>query len=318
MINIALSTDENYAPHCLTTICSICENSNDELTFYIIYNKLEEKTIKIFSNFIKKYKNVNLFFIPLNFELLKELPFGRNDMPNVYVSLATYNRLFLAQIIPEDVKKIIYLDCDIIVKKSLKQMFETNIDNYAIAAVPDSLTYNLSTYARLQYSPDLGYFNAGVLLINLDYWRKHKVFSDFMNFIKHYPERISCHDQDVMNYVLRNSKLNLPFEFNLQEEFIKVDTTMIATDWKKLKEAASSPAIVHYSSRRKPWYKECNHPYKDDYLKYKSKTEYASLPLQHIRLNKKEKVKKVLSFFHLCNKPSPLTPRKYNTAFISK
>lgn len=54
-----------------------------------------------------------------------------------HVTIATYYRLFITQVLPLEIHKILYLDGDMIVRKSLKTLFEANIDEYAIGVVHD-------------------------------------------------------------------------------------------------------------------------------------------------------------------------------------
>lgn len=318
-MNIAFSTDNNYAQYCLIAICSICENNkNEQINFYILNETLSEINKKLFLNFIEKYKNKKIQFLSVPVYKTENFPIGKKYQVNKYVSIETYFRLFLANLLPESIEKIIYLDCDVIVRKSLKDLWNTNLENKAIAGITDSSTYKISTYNRLRYNPNIGYFNAGVLVINLKYWRTNNMFQKFLNFIKEFPERIVWHDQDVLNYVLKDCKIHLPFEFNLQDEFLKPEneSTMLYTDWDSMYKAGKDPVIIHFSSRRKPWFVECDSPYKDEFFKYKVLTPFKNAALLKRELNKKEKIKKLMSYFGLCELPAPIRKRNFNPEFL--
>lgn len=320
-MNIAFSTDNNYLQYCLIAICSICENNKgEELNFYILNKSLSDSNKCLLNDFIKKYEKVSVQYLQVQESDIKDLPIGRSDQINKYVSIETYFRLFLANLLPESVEKIIYLDCDIIVRKSLLDLWNVDLTGKAIAGITDSSTYKVSTYNRLRYNPKIGYFNGGVLVLNLKYWRENNCFNEFMDFIKNYPERIVWHDQDVLNYVLRNNKIHLSFEFNLQDELLnpEEETTMLYTDFEEMYKAGKDPVIIHYSSRRKPWFVECDSPYKNEYFKYRALTPFKNAQLLKRKLNKKEIIKKYLSFFKVCDVPPPIRPRKYNPEFVLK
>lgn len=317
-MNIAFSTDNNYLQYCLIAICSICENNKgEELNFYILNKNLSESNKVLLDDFIKKYEKVSVHYLQVQESDIKDLPIGRSDQINKYVSIETYFRLFLANLLPKYIEKIIYLDCDIIVRKSLLDLWNIDLTDKAIAGVPDSATYDVSTYNRLKYNPSIGYFNAGVLILNLKYWRTHSTTEDFLSFVKNYPERIVWHDQDVLNYVLREKKLSLNYKYNLQENFMFPEdrSLMLYTDWDAIYKAGKDPVIIHYSGPRKPWIVECNSPYKSEFFKYKLLTPFNNEKLLKIKLTKKEKIKKILSYLKICSIPSPIRPKKFNPEF---
>ena len=105
-----------------------------------------------------------------------------------------------------EVNRIIYLDGDIIVRDSLRELWNTNIDGFPLASIPDTENCTVSHYNRLKYPQSLGYFNSGVLLINLQYWREHHVLNDFLQIVKEKRPILRCHDQDIMNLLFRETK----------------------------------------------------------------------------------------------------------------
>ena len=135
-INICLSSDDNFAPYLLTTIISILKNANeeDEIYFYIIDNGIsqinKEKLLKL-----KAIKEFNISFASLNIEDIKKYTNWINMNKNSPYSVSTYSILSIPNLFP-DIDKILYLDCDLIVTKSLKELFDYDIDNY-LAIVAD-------------------------------------------------------------------------------------------------------------------------------------------------------------------------------------
>ena len=67
------------------------------------------------------------------------------------------------------------LDSDTLVLGSLKELWDTNLNQLALGGVQDTLSSNPSCFERLQYAPSYNYMNRGVLLLNLAYWRKHNI-----------------------------------------------------------------------------------------------------------------------------------------------
>ena len=103
-MNIAFSTDNNYLQYCLIAICSICENNKgEELNFYILNKNLSDSNKALLNDFLKKYEKVSVHYLQVQESDIKDLPIGRSDQINKYVSIETYFRLFLANLLPESV-----------------------------------------------------------------------------------------------------------------------------------------------------------------------------------------------------------------------
>lgn len=200
----------------------------------------------------------------MNAELFKNFPMSESYQTGHLSSMATYYRLYMTEVLPSFVSKVLYLDGDIIVRDSLKLLWNTDISGVAVAAVTDTANNTMMPYDFLRYSPSLGYFNAGVLLINLDYWRENRVLDTFLQFVREHPERLHSHDQDVLNYCFRNAKITLPIKYNVMTEFSKKD----AHNWlsweyeEQLEEAQKHPVIVHFAVAPKPWHSDCPNPYR--------------------------------------------------------
>ena len=207
-MNILCCIDRNYLMPLGVSMVSIFENNkNEKVTVHVIAKDFEDYHRSIINDIAKKY-NQHICFYSIDPNLLANLP--------VYDHLtnATYIRLFIADILPENIEKILYMDNDVIVNNSLRELWDTDITSHPAAAVLDSYTCDLEVYNKLHYDKSLGYFNAGVMLINLKYWRENKVLDLAMNYLKENYANILHADQDIMNYLFRENKIILPFKFN--------------------------------------------------------------------------------------------------------
>jgi lipopolysaccharide biosynthesis glycosyltransferase len=307
-MNIVYCTDNNYLKQCLISICSICEN-NENINFYILHNGLSQKNLIIMEQFLKKYATISVQLIEIKDSLFSSFPIGKENQ-TTYVSLATYYRLYLADILPDTIEKVIYLDCDVIVTDSMIQLWHTDVSNFAVAAVPDTNTYDIQTYNRLHYNPELGYFNAGVLLINLNFWRKNNITKLFLQCVKENYDKLQWHDQDVLNLCLKNNKTRLPFTFNFQEGFLRKQIPLFYIEWNEIFKVEKKPTIIHYTGSSKPWQSDCKNPLKTQYLFYKSLTPYKNDPLEDLpkKIIIKNKIRKLLSILKLCKAPVICNP----------
>lgn len=306
-MNIVCCTDHNYVMPTGIMICSVCVNhTNCNVKFHVICNDDvtdEDKTALI--NIACQYHH-SICFYPVNIEVPHSFTINKTEQPK-HITIAAYYRLFLVEILPANIDKVLYLDSDVIVRHSLQEMYNTDIHDYAVGAITDCFEGNIEYYNRLRYSPSLGYFNSGVLLVNLEYWRQNKILQEGIDFATMYPERIVYHDQDILNYLFKNKKKTLSLKFNLQNVHL-YKKIMISWEYEtELYEAINDPYIIHYTSSCKPWKKKCTNPYKNEFLKYKMMTQWKDTPLWKApKITWKLKIKKLFENIGLLPKtPSP-------------
>ena len=129
-------------------------------------------------------------------------------------------------------------------------------------------------YSRLCYSKEYSYFNAGVLLINLDYWRKHDIEPQIVSYLQQFPERLLYNDQDVLNAVLYQQRKFLPYRWNMQDGFFRKKRKIWKTSLPALNAEMPKAVIIHFTGGKKPWHDECVHPCKKLYLMYQDMTQW--------------------------------------------
>lgn len=274
-MNILCATDNNYAQHCYIMLLSLFDNNaSNQIDAYILVSNLSNENEAILKNLpTKALHKVHLIEVE---DKLENCPIREGD----HVSIVTYYRILAPTLLPNTIDKILYLDVDMIVCKDISDLYNSNIDGYAIGAILDSDYYSaIDKYERLLYPSSLKYINAGVLLINLAYWRDNKIMDECLEFIRKYPERCLFHDQDTINYVLRDRKQLLPLKYNFQTGFIRTDSIVEAQIKQEVYKVIQekSYAIIHYTFD-KPWNANFN-PYRGYYLHYKKLSPYAKVPV---------------------------------------
>ncbi len=265
-INILCATDDNYVPYCGIMLTSVFENNKDvDVHVYIIIDKpLADVNIKKFYKLEKQY-NAAISFLTIDKKLFDEWPLPDNS----HFTKAVYYRLAAAELLPKDVSKILYLDCDIVVNASLADLYNIDITNSSAAVVDDMCSGLDSNFTRLNYASELCYFNSGVLLINLDYWREYGIFSQFKKYVRNHKEHILWPDQDVLNAVLVDSKIHVGIEWNYQMGFLKQSYFDTLPTRLQDEVRSTQPKIIHYN-QSKPWnVAYYNLPYNDVWHHYK-------------------------------------------------
>ena len=259
-MNIALCTDENFTVPALVCITSIFENNKDEdCHIYVLTDGLSDKAKGKFSKLRKTY-NRQIDILTIDKGVFDGLTV------NERFPVSMYYRFLLPQMLP-NVDKILYLDCDIIVRHSLKSMYDTDLTDLAVAAVVcescDEVFW--TNFLRLE-TP---YFNSGVLLINLDYWRVNNVTKGLINWCNDNPKLCNLPDQNALNVVLKNKTIYLDYKYNYQEWwFGDLTNYMHYRRWDDIHKAGKNPVVVHFCEAEKPWFVECKNPFKSEFLHY--------------------------------------------------
>ena len=313
-MDILLSTDNNYTVPTGVLMTSIGIN-NPVCNYHILVDRnFTDENRQLLTSVAQSYSSTIAFYV-LPENLLEDLPFGKDNMPK-HVSLATYYRLFVTEFLPKDIHKILYLDGDIIVRKNIEQLWNEDISGYALGAVHDIDEFVHFITWRLPYPTDEGYFNAGVLLINLDYWREHNCKEQFQNFIHDYGDVIRLHDQDVLNSVFHDKKKWLPVEYNFQHGFIL--KYPVYSDALKDEVAAVkySPSIIHYTFG-KPWECHCSHPMRRVWFYYKKRSLLSRISFKS-RLKNLSLVENLKLYMRKYNYWIPFIPRNYHEHIILK
>lgn len=272
-MDILLCTDNRYVMPTGVLMQSIGMNMAEPILYHILVDEaFTQDSREMLKAEAAKFKSDCCFYV-IDKEVTKDLPFGKEWMPK-HVSIATYYRLFITKVLPADLHKVLYLDGDMIVTKSLQPLWMVDVTGCALGAVHDM--------DEMHNAPRLGlpdYFNAGMLLINLDYWREHDCLDAFFQYMKDNADKIVFHDQDVLNGVLENHVKWLPLTYNFQNGFILAPQHKrydVARYQAEIDGCKSEPAIIHYTVHNKPWNIACFHPYRDLWREYQKQTVWKS------------------------------------------
>lgn len=185
-----------------------------------------------------------------------------------YFGLTTYNRLFIPELFAGRTNHLIYLDSDMVVRASLRELAAIPLNGHVLAAVPGvSKSANHAKSLSLGHGQQAPYFNAGLMVIDPDQWVKEGIRDRCIAFGMEHPERIQLADQDMLNYVLAGRYQRLPLKWNVVTEYFSaVDgEDMDSLDGDELEKLRLNPAIVHFNGQFKPWHLTYKHPYKKDY-----------------------------------------------------
>ena len=271
-MHVVCATDNAYVMPTGIMLTSLFENNPTErLSVHVLTGGLSSVSKEQLMSIADTY-NQQLSLYTISDDRVKDCPINHAWQQPHIVSVATYYRLFLTDLLPQTISRLIYLDGDMIVRHSLRPLWETDFEDTSIAVVPDQTCHTSKPYNRLHYPMSLGYFNGGMLLVNLAKWRTSHLADRFAPYIKENRQKLRCHEQDVLNFLLCNDKKMLPLRWNAMEDtFLKPAHRMISWELDaEVEEAQRDPAIVHFTGSIKPWHRECHHPYLSDFMRYES------------------------------------------------
>lgn len=278
-MDIAIASDNNYAPHAATLICSICENNKENINVHLIDGGIEEQVYKKIESLKEKYTHLTIKrYIFTETDIRKRIGC---DLAHDR-SLSAYSRILIPELVDESIDKIVYLDADGIICSSIKELFEIDMKDYAIAGVLDVV--NCEKRLNIGLKLDDKYINSGMILWNLRKCREIDIVNKFIEFIKSKNGNVVAMDQGTINGTLKGNILILHPKWNVLTPFYQLSAEQLKRTYnlyeyysqKQLDEAIKNPIFVHfvpnYTSR--PWCKGCRHPLQEEYLKYRNMTEF--------------------------------------------
>ncbi len=265
-INIVTACDNAYVQHTAIFLKSLFKsNPNIKCRVFVMVpnNFVHRASLK---------RNLGRFGENIEF-LSADLSKASSLKVSHQVTVATYFRLLLDKLVPEDIQRIIYMDSDILVAGALQELWATDLENYAVAAAIDAIAdMEFSVREKIGLARTSHYFNAGVLLIDLRRWKNEKLGERALAFAVECPKRLTWWDQCALNHVLSGRFKVLAKEWNFQTDHLHCSEGG-KPSVEALRELAAAK-IVHFTGPLKPWYYFNEHPMKWLYWKLLRETEW--------------------------------------------
>lgn len=274
--HIVYASDDKFAEILGVSLISLFENSKDMdgIVVYILDSGVsaanKEKLISIFD----AYKRTGVF-IPatdISKKMSMEIELDRG-------SLSQYARLFVSSDLPADLDRVLYLDCDIIIRKSIKELWNLNLHGNVIGALMDAFSKHYRANVDLHERDVM--FNSGVMLIDLEKWKAEHVEDKLIKFIKSKNGKIQQGDQGALNAVLskdtycfepRFNSVTIYYDFTYEEMLIYRKPPAFYKK-EQVEEAVKKPTIIHFTTSflsKRPWIEGCEHIYTNEWIKYKN------------------------------------------------
>lgn len=267
-IPIFFATDDNYAPFLAVALTSLLENASKDYFYkiYVLTTNLKDEYIEKLSVICKNVlpNHSSIEFVSLKIEMEKtEGTFHLRD----YYSQETYCRIFIPRIFP-NYDKVLYLDCDIIVKGDISKLYNIDIGNNILGAASEEVMTMYDIFGNY-VEKALGisrhdYFSAGILLINTKKYREENIERKFIDLMNNFVFRVT-QDEDYLNVLCKGKVKQVDIGWN------KTAVETPGFDEKNLN-------LIHYKINWKPWHYD-NIFYEDYFWQYARKTSFYDIIL---------------------------------------
>jgi lipopolysaccharide biosynthesis glycosyltransferase len=283
-VSVLISTNSLFLQHAAVCLTSLLAN-NSKLFFDIVVvslptEKLDEdklrRSLALYGNHSLRFRA----FVPPS-DLL--LPLN----PRAHYTVDTWARLWVEDFFPLDVNRVLYLDVDIVVVADIAPLWHTDLDGALLGSV--DIPGSERGVIVLGLRPEDGYFNAGVLVIDLKQWRHTRALDTVLDYVRTYPDRLANVDQDALNACFHNRRKRLEYEWNVIRPFFR-EPLALPLSRSEIELVRREARIIHFNGGSKPWSYFSDHPRKDEYDKYLRMTEWRDfVPLDRTPLNRLRK-----------------------------
>ena len=280
-MNILYTINNAYVPQAAAAITSVCENNKgmDEIHFYIMSLKVLEEEEKRLTEYVRSLSDSEhertIEFIELE-DISKYFDFSFDTSGWNPIVLA---RLLLDKLLPKNLHRILYLDGDTMVRKSLQELWQTDMGTCSIGACMEP-TCSLKRKAEMGLS-GIPYHNAGVLLIDLDNWKANETGKEIIDYYQAHDGKLFANDQDAINGSQKGKIYTLPFTYNYHNTYdlykyrlLKKNCDYSVPGPKDVLNTKKDPCIIHFLGEDRPWRKGSRHRFRDEYLEYLDKTPW--------------------------------------------
>lgn len=269
-LNVVLCSNDAGVSQAAVVAQSALANADDpeRLRLWVLSDGISETNARFLKSLCASFPGATLEVVDISGVLREHAWFSKRTRPGARQwPMATWGRIFIAQVLPDLSGKVLYLDIDTLVCVDLGTIFETDLRGNVLGVVYESYLPETrdDSQPSPKYPPEVrAYFNSGVLLIDLDAWRRERCFEQIVAYLKREEICLDFSDQDTLNAVLGTRALALHPRWNWNDRWTARTAwlSLRRKTWRTwslvtMHEAAIEPAILHFWGRDRPW--RCNH-----------------------------------------------------------
>lgn len=256
-VSVFYACDDNFVKYTIVSLSSMIANASRDKNYevHVLHTGISDEMMK-------KTKALENECFKISFDDVTDYLRSVSEKLPIrdYYSKTTYYRLFIAEMFPQ-LERAVYIDSDTVVQGDISELFAADLGDMWVGACHEQAMVQVDTYGtyveKVVGVSRHNFFNAGIMLINCDAFRKYHVLDKFVNYLKIY-NFVVTQDEDYLNLICKDHVYWLDQRWN----------TEIFGDIPYPIEEAN---ILHYIMTSKPWhYDDCR--YGDIFWKYAEKT----------------------------------------------
>ncbi len=267
-MDILFTADSNYVKYISVVLKSLAVNdSNYNCCVHLIHDDLNAEQEENFRKMCSNYGYTGHTY-RINDQLLQQAPV------NKHYSSAMYYRLLAVEILPETLKKVIYLDPDLLIINPLHPLWEMPMEEYAFLAASHTEDHEvIDNLNRVRLNTDTPYYNTGVLVMDLEKARNLIQKQDIYAYIEKNENIMFLPDQDIFNALYGNVTKAIPdeiwnYDARKYPQYYVSSKGLFDEKW-----IIQNTAILHFCGKHKPWNSEQHSWFHYIYWHYMQLTE---------------------------------------------
>ncbi len=280
-MNVVYASNDAYARHLAVSMYSLLDHNQvvQRIEIFVLAVELSQENQDKLAQIARRFDR-EIVFLPM--DLKERFPYEVNTGG---FDISAMGRLFVGSVLPEEVERVLYLDCDTVILASLKRLWETDLKGRVMGAVMEPTIYPEVKEAIGLKEAD-PYFNSGVLLMDLARWRKDGIEERLVEFFGSMGGKTFACDQDTLNGALKGQIKALSPRYNFftnyryfhYGELVKLFPGYQAISRDVFQRAKKHPAILHYAGDERPWKAGNLGHYRKAYEQYLSMTPWKGTP----------------------------------------
>ena len=246
-MDLLVTLNENYMPQLRVMLTSLwLNNPGEETRLWLLHSALPEETVQSLEGFCTRH-GCALHEVRARQDLFAGAPTTKQYPAEMYY------RLLAGQLLPPSLKRVLYLDPDILVINPLKSLWETDLQGRIFGACAHTgKTEIANDLSRLRLGTEK-YYNSGVLLMDLEAARARISPEALFRFADEHRKELILPDQDMLNAMFGPEILDLPdilwnYDARNYSNYYLRTSGEATTDW-----VMANTAILHFCGKEKPW-----------------------------------------------------------------
>lgn len=266
-IDLLFTIDERYIAPLQVALVSIKENNpNQDMRVWIVHESVSEVKIESLRTLTNKL-GYDLNVVQVDGSNWSDAPIEDRYPKEMYF------RLLAGEILPKEITKVIYMDPDILVINSIRELWDLDMGEYMLAAATHTGVIDVTTpINKVRLDIKHGYYNSGIMVINLEKAREIVRWADISDVIQEHGNMLLLPDQDILNYLYGKYAIEIPdekwnYDARMYTRYLTASLGERDIHW-----VMENTVVLHFCGKPKPWDKKHDNRFTGLYLDYLKKT----------------------------------------------